>query len=257
MSSQNALSSPSALQPDFCGPPQLLESSASGQLAAAKWARLKAPFREKTMRLRQIAKRALDIAVSALGIILLAPVFVVLWLAIRLDSKGPAIFRQHRVGKEEKLFTCLKFRTLYYNASDELHRQALRRLWAGERLSDDPNVSYKLTNDARITRIGRWLRRASLDELPQLFNVLRGEMSIVGPRPAIPYELEYFKEWHHERHRVKPGITGVWQTSGRNRLNFEQMYELDVDYVRTWGIRKDLKLIVLTIPAVVRGVGAR
>ena len=208
------MSSQDALQSDFCGPPQLLESSASGQLATGKRTHLRAG-REKTVRLQQFGKRMLDIAVSALGIVLLAPVFLILSLAIRLDSEGPAIFRQQRVGKGEQLFTCLKFRTLYHNASDQVHRQAVKRLWAGGRLSDDPNVPYKLTNDVRITRVGRWLRRASLDELPQLFNVLRGEMSIVGPRPAIPYELEYFQEWHHERHKVKPGITGVWQTSGQ------------------------------------------
>jgi lipopolysaccharide/colanic/teichoic acid biosynthesis glycosyltransferase len=248
------LSSQNALQSDFCGTPQILESSASGPSASGKRTRLAS--REKTMRLQHFGKRMLDIAVSVAGIVLLAPVFLILWLAIRLDSRGPAIFRQQRVGKDEKLFTCLKFRTLYHNASDEVHRQAVKRLWAGERLSDDPNVPYKLTVDVRVTRIGRWLRRTSLDELPQLFNVLRGEMSIVGPRPAIPYELEYFKEWHHERHRVKPGITGVWQTSGRNQLNFEQMYELDVYYVRTWSIWEDLKLIALTVPIVVRGVGA-
>jgi lipopolysaccharide/colanic/teichoic acid biosynthesis glycosyltransferase len=199
----------------------------------------------------------LDIIVSALGIILLLPVFIILWLAIRHDSPGPAIFRQRRVGKSEKFFTCLKFRTLYHNANEEVHRQAIRRFWAGERLSDDPNRPYKLTNDSRITRIGHWLRRTSLDELPQLFNVLRGEMSIVGPRPAIPYELEHFQEWHHERHDVKPGITGAWQVDGRGRLKQEDMLELDVEYVRTWSIWNDLKLIALTIPSVVKGDGAR
>ncbi|MBO0733179.1 MAG: sugar transferase [Methylocapsa sp.] len=225
-------------------------------MALVKRRRSASAARDTTVRFQQSAKRLLDIAVSSAGIVLLSPVLLVLWLAVRLDSPGPAIFRQQRVGKGEKLFTCLKFRTLYYNASDEVHRQAVKRLWAGERLSDDPNVPYKLTNDARITRVGRWLRCTSLDELPQLLNVLRGDMSIVGPRPAIPYELEYFKEWHHERHKVKPGITGIWQTSGRNRLNFEQMYELDIYYVRTWSVWEDVKLIGRTIPIVVRGIGA-
>jgi lipopolysaccharide/colanic/teichoic acid biosynthesis glycosyltransferase len=208
------------------------------------------------MRLQQFGKRTLDIIVSVLGLILVAPIFIILWVAIRLDSPGPAIFRQQRVGRNEKLFTCLKFRTLYHNVSEEVHRQAIRRLWAGARLSDDPNIPYKLTIDSRVTRVGRWLRRTSLDELPQFINVLRGEMSIVGPRPAIPYELEYFQEWHHERHNVKPGITGAWQARGRGRLNLEEMLELDVNYARTWSVWEDLKLIALTIPSVVRGRGA-
>jgi lipopolysaccharide/colanic/teichoic acid biosynthesis glycosyltransferase len=206
--------------------------------------------------LQQLAKRMLDIAISSLAIILLLPVFLILWIVIRLDSPGPAIFRQQRVGRRGKLFTCLKFRTLYYHASDDIHRQLLGRLWAGERLSDDPNSPYKQSNDSRVTRAGRWLRRTSLDELLQLVNVLRGEMSIVGPRPAIPYELEHFQEWHHERHDVKPGITGLWQVVGRGRVKPEEMLELDIKYVRTWNIWTDLKLIVLTIPSVVRGSGA-
>jgi lipopolysaccharide/colanic/teichoic acid biosynthesis glycosyltransferase len=205
--------------------------------------------------LQQFGKRTLDIIIGTLGIMLLLPVFAVLLLVIRLDSPGPAIFRQRRVGQYEKLFTCLKFRTLYHNANEEVHRQAIRRLWAGERLSEDPNSPYKLTNDARVTRVGHWLRRTSLDELPQLLNVLRGEMSIVGPRPVIPYELEHFQEWHHERHNVKPGITGAWQVGGRGRLNLEEMLELDIEYVRTWSVWTDLKLIVLTIPSIVRGSG--
>ncbi len=206
--------------------------------------------------LQRFAKRALDIVISAVGIILLLPLFAVLSLIICLDSPGPAIFRQQRVGQREKLFTCLKFRTLYRNAREEVHRQAIRRLWAGERLSDDPNSPYKLTNDCRVTRVGYWLRRTSLDELPQLINVLRGEMSIVGPRPVIPYELEHFQEWHHERHDVKPGITGAWQVGGRARLNQEEMLDLDIKYVRTWNIWTDLKLIILTIPSMVKGGGA-
>ena len=208
------------------------------------------------LRLQQLGKRTLDIIISALGIILLVPVFIILWLAIRLDSPGPAIFLQRRVGRSETLFTCLKFRTLNHKANEEVHRQAIRRIWAGERLSDDPNSPYKLTNDSRVTRVGHWLRGTSLDELPQLLNVLRGEMSIVGPRPAIPYELEYYQEWHHERHDVKPGITGAWQVGGRGRLKLEDMLELDVEYARTWNVWTDLKLIALTIPSVVRGRGA-
>jgi lipopolysaccharide/colanic/teichoic acid biosynthesis glycosyltransferase len=142
-------------------------------------------------------------------------------------------------------------------SSDQTHRRAIQRMWAGERISDDPKAEFKLTNDARVTSVGRWLRRTSLDELPQLINVLRGEMSIVGPRPAIPYEIDYFQEWHHERHLVNPGITGLWQVRGRGRVGPMEMLRLDVEYVRTWTLWTDLKLIVLTIPAMLRALGAR
>jgi lipopolysaccharide/colanic/teichoic acid biosynthesis glycosyltransferase len=141
---------------------------------------------------REFVKRALDVAISVLAIVVLTPVFMVVWIAIHLDSPGPAVFRQRRIGRDEKPFTCFKFRTLRHNADENVHREAIRRVWANEPLSDDPDAPYKLTDDSRVTRVGRWLRRSSLDELPQLFNVLRGEMSIVGPRPAIPYELEHF-----------------------------------------------------------------
>src|SRR5437899_10746519 len=167
----------------------------------------KLPSHEATRRKatpREFGKRALDVAISVLAIVVLAPVFMVVWIAIHLDSPGPAVFRQRRIGRDEKPFTCFKFRTLRHNADENVHREAIRRFWANETLSDDPDAPYKLTDDSRVTRVGRWLRRTSLDELPQLFNVLRGEMSIVGPRPAISYELEYFRDWHHKRHIVKP-----------------------------------------------------
>jgi lipopolysaccharide/colanic/teichoic acid biosynthesis glycosyltransferase len=205
----------------------------------------------------EFGKRALDVAISALAIVVLAPVLMAVWTAIRLDSPGPAVFRQRRIGRDEKPFNCFKFRTLYHQADENVHREAIRRVWANEPLSDDPDAPYKLTDDSRVTRVGRWLRRTSLDELPQLFNVLWGEMSIVGPRPAIPYELEYFRDWHHKRHIVKPGITGICQVRGRGRLRPEVMLEMDVDYAINWTLWTDLKLIALTFPAVLRGRGAR
>ena len=206
---------------------------------------------------RELAKRALDIALSVLAIVLLAPVLIAVWVAIRLDSTGPALFCQLRVGRDEKPFICFKFRTLRRNADENVHREAIRRVWANETISDDPDAPYKLTDDSRVTRVGRWLRRSSLDELPQLFNVLRGEMSIVGPRPAIPYELEHFRDWHHKRHIVKPGITGVCQVRGRGRVGPDVMLEMDVEYAMNWTLWTDLKLIALTFPAVLRGRGAR
>jgi lipopolysaccharide/colanic/teichoic acid biosynthesis glycosyltransferase len=207
--------------------------------------------------LREFGKRALDVVISIIAIVVLAPVFMVVWIAIHLDSPGPAVFRQRRIGRDEKPFNCFKFRTLCHNADENIHREAIRRCWANETLSDDPDAPYKLTNDPRVTRVGRWLRRTSLDELPQLFNVLRDEMSIVGPRPAIPYELEYFRDWHHKRHIVKPGITGLCQVRGRGRLCPEEMLVMDVDYAMNWTLWTDLKLIALTFPAVLWARGAR
>jgi lipopolysaccharide/colanic/teichoic acid biosynthesis glycosyltransferase len=206
---------------------------------------------------REFGKRALDVAISVLAIVVLAPVFMVVWIAIHLDSPGPPVFRQRRIGRDEKPFNCFKFRTLRHNADENVHREAIRRAWAKEPLSSDPNAPYKMTDDPRVTPVGRLLRRTSLDELPQLVNVLRGEMSIVGPRPAIPYELEYFRDWHHKRHIVKPGITGICQVRGRGRLCPEVMLEMDVEYAMTWTLWTDLRLIALTFPAVLWGSGAR
>ena len=209
------------------------------------------------LRLQQLGKRTLDIIISALGIILLVPAFIILWLAIRLDSPGPAIFRQRRVGRSEKLFTCLKFRTLYRNANEEVHRQAIRRLWVGERLSDDPNSPYKLTNDSRVTRVGHWLRRTSLDELPQLLNVLRGEMSLVGPRPIVQDEIARYADDIDYYYETKPGLTGLWQVSGRSDTSYARRVRLDVWYVRNWTLWHDIAILLKTIPAVFLQRGAQ
>ena len=206
---------------------------------------------------REFGKRALDVAISVPAIVVLAPVFVTVWIAIHLDSPGPAVFRQRRIGRDEKPFNCFKFRTLRHDADENIHREAIRRAWANEPISNDPDAPYKLTDDPRVTRIGRVLRRTSLDELPQLLNVLRGEMRIVGPRPAIPYELEHFRDWHHKRHSVRPGITGICQVRARGRICPEVMLEMDVEYAMNWTLWTDLKLIALTFPAVLRGRGAR
>ncbi|QOZ46257.1 sugar transferase [Bradyrhizobium sp. CCBAU 53340] len=206
---------------------------------------------------REFGKRALDVVICVLALPMLALISTGVWIAIHLDSPGPALFRQRRIGRDEKPFTCFKFRTLRHNADENVHREAIRRAWANEPLSNDPAAPYKLTDDPRVTRVGRWLRRTSLDELPQFLNVLRGEMSIVGPRPAIPYELEYFRDWHHTRHIVKPGITGLCQVRGRGRVSLEVMLEMDVEYALNWTLWTDLKLIVLTFPVVLRGHGAR
>jgi lipopolysaccharide/colanic/teichoic acid biosynthesis glycosyltransferase len=186
-----------------------------------------------------------------------APASMLIAVLIRLDSQGPVIFRQERVGLDGTRFVCLKFRTMYVSADPRVHQQAIQRLVGGERLSDDPGSPYKLTSDPRVTGVGRWLRKTSLDELPQLINVIRGEMSLVGPRPAIPYELEFYEPWQFQRHAVKPGITGLWQVYGRGTMTLDEMFELDVEYARNWTVFMDLRLLLLTVPAVLKQRGAR
>jgi lipopolysaccharide/colanic/teichoic acid biosynthesis glycosyltransferase len=207
-------------------------------------------------RLQKLGKRSFDVIVSLGALVLLAPFFPLLWLIVYLDSRGPVIFKQERVGQDGRLFTCLKIRTMYYGADECIHQKAIERIWAGEKISNNPESQFKLTDDARVTRVGRWLRTTSMDELPQLLNVLRGEMSIVGPRPAIPYELRHYTDWHHERHSVKPGITGLWQVRGRGGLDLNEMMKLDVEYSRTWSLWLDIKIIALTIPTVLKARGA-
>ncbi|HEU4793356.1 MAG TPA: sugar transferase [Nitrolancea sp.] len=202
-------------------------------------------------------KRLIDVLISGAALLLLSPLLVLIGLLIRLDSSGPALFRQERVGQDETRFTCFKFRTMYQDADPNVHRLAFQRFAAGQILSDDPDAPYKLAKDNRVTHTGELLRRTSLDELPQLLNVFLGEMSLVGPRPAIPYELETYQEWQHLRHQVKPGLTGLWQVYGRGRVGFEEMMALDVEYATTWSVWLDVKLIALTVPAMLEQRGAR
>ena len=206
---------------------------------------------------RPVAKRLLDIVLSALVLLVLAPIFLLIVVMIRLDSSGPAFFRQTRVGKGGKHFTCLKFRTMRQDADQSVHLQAVQRFVSGQAVSDDPAARFKMTNDKRVTPIGSLLRRMSLDELPQLINVLCGQMSLVGPRPAIPYELQYYKDWHHHRHTVQPGITGMWQVYGRSVVGFDEAMMLDVRYVNELTFWLDVKLILLTIPIMLMQRGAR
>ncbi len=206
---------------------------------------------------RRAQKRAFDLLISSFALLAFSPLFLLIAVCIRLHSPGPILFRQARVGKDGKIFTCFKFRTMYWGADQNVHRLAFRRMASGYPMSDDVNTPFKLSNDKRITRVGALLRFTSVDELPQLFNVLLGDMSLVGPRPAIPYELEYYKQWHHERHRVKPGITGLWQVYGRGATNFDEMVALDIKYVTSWTIGLDMKLIILTVPAILSRRGAR
>jgi lipopolysaccharide/colanic/teichoic acid biosynthesis glycosyltransferase len=211
-------------------------------------------------RLPTIVKRGMDIAGSGIMLLVLSPVLGVIALAIKLASKGPVIFEQDRVGQFGKTFKCLKFRTMYTNNDPKIHRDYVQSFIAGKTENDKNEVGpviYKITNDPRVTPLGRLLRETSLDEFPQLWNVLRGEMSLVGPRPPVNYEFEVYDIWHRRRVlEVKPGITGLWQVSGRSRTCFDDMVRLDLRYSQSWSLWLDLKIILATPLAIVAGDGA-
>jgi len=203
--------------------------------------------------------RVLDVLIAAVLLALLLPLFVAVALAIRLDSPGPMLYRQLRVGVGMRRFTLHKFRTMRPEADSQPHHDYVAGLIRGEAetVSRSHGSLYKLAHDERITPVGRFLRRWSLDELPQLFNVLRGEMSLVGPRPAIPYELDHYERSWYRRFSVKPGLTGLWQVSGRSRLSTPEMVELDLEYVERSSIWLDIQILFRTIPTLIRGDGAR
>ncbi len=202
--------------------------------------------------LSRATKRFCDIAIASFLLVCLAPILAVCALAIRLDSPGSILYRQQRVGKGGKIFTLLKFRSMYAGVDSAPHRAFVAAFIQGraDRQATGTGEVYKLVNDARITRVGRWLRRTSLDELPQLWNVLRGDMSLVGPRPPIPYELEHYQPAHLQRLGVTPGITGLWQVTGRNSTTFEEMVALDLDYIQRWSLALDWHILLKTIPVV-------
>ncbi len=218
-------------------------------------------FREPLSDVERFLKRASDIVISMIALIILSPVWLIISLLIKFDSRGAILFKQERVGMDGRIFLCYKFRTMKANADENVHREAYRKniegLSEANAGNDEKPVFGKVKNDPRITKIGRVLRRTSLDELPQFLNVLRGEMSIVGARPPIPYEVEEYDIKHRRRLDMKPGITGLWQVSGRNRLTFEEMVRIDLYYIENWSLWLDLKIILLTLPAVLRGDGAR
>ena len=204
---------------------------------------------------RLLLKRLVDLIGASLALLIASPVMLLLALAIKRDSRGPVLFGQERIGTGGQRFRVLKFRTMYDGVSDAAHRELVTKMLRGEETSAKQvgrhgEAVFKLTNDARVTRVGRWLRRRSLDELPQLINVLRGEMSLVGPRPPLPYEFEQYEQWQFLRLEARPGMTGLWQVSGRNRLSYRQMCELDLEYVRHWSLWLDIKILLKTIPVV-------
>ncbi len=208
-------------------------------------------------RLLDFSCRALDIAGSAILLILLSPLLALIAILVRLDSPGSPIFRQRRVGRDTVPFTVNKFRTMHDGVPHDRHRDYVLGLIAGEhREHTTPGPQFKMTGDARVTRFGRALRRSSLDELPQLWNVLRGEMSLVGPRPAIPYEVEHYPPHWFARFAVKPGVTGLWQVNGRSTVTLEEMVRLDVDYARRRSLWLNISILLRTVPAVLSGRGA-
>jgi lipopolysaccharide/colanic/teichoic acid biosynthesis glycosyltransferase len=208
-----------------------------------------------------VVKRIMDIAGSALALLLFAPILVLIAIAVKLTSEGPVFFRQKRVGQYGEQFVFLKFRSMHVNNDASVHKAFVKQLIAGNAQSQPGNGNgngvYKLTRDSRITGIGGFLRRTSLDELPQFINVLKGEMSLVGPRPAIAYEVEAYEIWHRRRVlEAKPGITGLWQVNGRSRIKFDDMVRLDLRYAKTWSPWMDLKILLRTPVAVMFGDGA-
>jgi len=213
----------------------------------------------------------MDVLFSSVLLVVLFPLLAIIALMIKLDSLGPVFFKQERMGllrrsrgKKKCLeigtFTCYKFRTMYNNTDQGPHREYIKAFARDEIGSDagcyDEGAIFKLNGDSRVTRVGRMLRKTSLDELPQLFNVLVGEMSLVGPRPVPLYEVDEYKDWYRERFATPAGMTGLWQVRGRSSVPFEQMISMDIEYVRSRSLWLDLKIILLTIPSVLSGKGA-
>jgi lipopolysaccharide/colanic/teichoic acid biosynthesis glycosyltransferase len=198
-------------------------------------------------------KRAFDILGSVLLLILLSPLMAAAAIAVRATSRGPVIFRQTRVGLKEDPFTLYKFRTMEVGNKVSVHQSSATEWVFGDAEADAQGngASHKNGSDQRVTSVGRILRAASIDELPQLWNVTKGEMSLVGPRPPIDYEVEQYAEWHKRRLEVPPGMTGLWQVSGRNSLSFDEMVTIDIDYIDSWSVGLDVRILLRTIPAVV------
>jgi len=202
-------------------------------------------------------KRATDVVLTVIALIPISVVMLVTAIIIRLDSPGPAIYRQTRYGVNGKRFAFYKFRSMYQNVASDVHEKATATFMdgVGELNHDDKNMPYKLGDDSRVTRVGRFIRKTSIDELPQLWNILKGDMSIVGPRPPVEYEIRRYSARHFLRLAGKPGLTGTWQVFGRGRVTFEEMIDQDISYLETQSLLYDLKLMVLTVPVMITGRG--
>ena len=240
--------------------PESWDRDGSGWIADSK---LYPDLKRKSSRKRLplVIKRVIDIVGSAALLLVLSPFLTLIMALIKLTSKGPVIYKQERLGRFGARFKCLKFRTMYSNNDPKIHQEYVQKFIAGKDGLNNSEGSdkpvYKLVKDPRITFIGALLRKTSLDELPQFWNVLRGDMSLVGPRPPVPYEFEVYDIWHRRRVlEVKPGVTGLWQVSGRNRTRFDEMVRLDLRYCQTWSIWLDLKILLATPKAVFNGGGA-
>lgn len=203
-------------------------------------------------------KRLLDVTGSLMALVTLSPVFLGIAVAIKLTSKGPIFFRQARIGQFSRPFTFLKFRSMYVDSNSEIHKEYVTNYISGkEKATGSEKHIFKITNDPRVTSVGRFLRKTSLDELPQFLNVLRGDMSLVGPRPPLPYEVEKYDTWHRRRIlEARPGITGLWQVNGRSRTTFDEMVRMDLRYIEQFSLLLDLKILLQTPKAVVSGSGA-
>ncbi len=240
--------------------PESWDKNSSGWVADSKlYPDLKRKGTRK--RLPLVIKRAIDIAGSGALLLVLSPFLAAIVALIKLTSKGPVIYKQERLGQFGERFQCLKFRTMYTNNDPKIHQDYVQRFIAGKDGLDNSEGSdkpvYKLVKDPRVTFIGGLLRKTSMDELPQFWNVLRGDMSLVGPRPPVPYEFEVYDIWHRRRVlEVRPGVTGLWQVSGRNRTRFDEMVRLDLRYSQTWSLWLDLKILFATPWAVFNGGGA-
>jgi len=240
--------------------PESWDKNSSGWVADSKlYPDLKRKGSRK--RLPLVIKRVIDVVGSGALLLMLSPFLAVIVALIKLTSKGQVIYKQERLGQFGARFKCLKFRTMYSNNDPKIHQEYVQQFISGK---DGLNKSegsdkpvYKLVKDPRVTFIGGFLRKTSLDELPQFWNVLRGDMSLVGPRPPVPYEFEVYDIWHRRRVlEIRPGVTGLWQVSGRNRTRFDEMVRLDLRYCQTWSIWLDLKILLATPWAVINGGGA-
>jgi exopolysaccharide biosynthesis polyprenyl glycosylphosphotransferase len=203
-----------------------------------------------------VVKRFIDMSLAAMILALVAPLMATIWLVVRLTSRGPAIFVQQRIGRNRRLFNCYKFRTMKVSQDQSAHKEYAKQWIANQAYaSETEQQTFKIVGDKRITPVGAFLRKYSLDELPQIVNVLKGDMSLVGPRPALSYEVEMYQEWHKERLDGIPGLTGEWQVGGRYSLSFDEMVKLDLEYLRNWTPSRDFKVLLKTVPTVLQGTG--
>jgi lipopolysaccharide/colanic/teichoic acid biosynthesis glycosyltransferase len=220
------------------------------------------PKQERSRKNALKIKRIIDVVGSIAGILIFFPFFILIPICIKLTSRGPVLFRQERVGQYEKNFIFLKFRSMHAGNNENVHKEFVYNLICEKTPCDTKNNGsgkkvFKITNDTRVTPFGKILRKSSLDELPQLFNVLKGEMSLAGPRPPIPYELDKYDSWHRRRVlEIKPGITGLWQVMGRSSTTFNEMVRLDLQYATNWSLWLDIKILLKTPWAIVAGKGA-